>query len=56
MVNVRQVSDEARRAIADFRSEDGPAQGMFADMRVTLGQATGVTTEQFIASQWGKQG
>lgn len=34
-VNVKQVSEEARRALADFRSKDGPAQGLLADMRLT---------------------
>jgi phospholipid/cholesterol/gamma-HCH transport system substrate-binding protein len=45
MANVKQVSDEARRAIADFRSNDGPAQGLFADMRVTLTQAREATAD-----------
>lgn len=39
MANVREVSLEARRAVSDFRSKDGPAQGLMSDMRVTLGQA-----------------
>lgn len=39
MANVRDVTDEARRAITDFRSDDGPAQGLFADVRATLSQA-----------------
>jgi hypothetical protein len=43
MTNVRDVSTEARRAIADFRSSDGPAQGLMADMRVTLTQAREAT-------------
>lgn len=45
MANVRQVSDEARLAISDFRSKDGPAQGLFADMRVTLTQAREATAD-----------
>ena len=35
------VADEARRAISDFRSKDGPGPGLFADMRLTLTQARG---------------
>jgi phospholipid/cholesterol/gamma-HCH transport system substrate-binding protein len=38
MSNVREVSAETRRAIADFRSKDGPAQGLLGEMRVTIGQ------------------
>jgi phospholipid/cholesterol/gamma-HCH transport system substrate-binding protein len=45
MANVREVSDEARRAIADFRSEDGPAHGLFAEMRLTLSQAREATAD-----------
>jgi phospholipid/cholesterol/gamma-HCH transport system substrate-binding protein len=45
MENMRQVSTEARRAIADFRSKDGPAQGLFADMRVTLAQTREATAD-----------
>jgi phospholipid/cholesterol/gamma-HCH transport system substrate-binding protein len=45
MANVRQVSDEARRAISEFRSKDGPAQGLVADMRVTLTQAREATAD-----------
>ena len=45
MANVREVSAEARRAIADFRSKDGPAQGLMADMRVTLVQAREATAD-----------
>ena len=41
--NVRQVTEEARHAIGEFRSKDGPAQGLFADMRMTLGQAREAT-------------
>jgi phospholipid/cholesterol/gamma-HCH transport system substrate-binding protein len=39
MVNIKEVSAEARRALADFRSKEGPAQGLMADMRVTLTEA-----------------
>ena len=45
MANVRQVTEEARHAIVDFRSKDGPAQGLFADMRMTLGQAREATAD-----------
>jgi phospholipid/cholesterol/gamma-HCH transport system substrate-binding protein len=43
MENVKQVTDETRRAVADFRSSDGPAQGLMSDMRVTLDQAREAT-------------
>jgi hypothetical protein len=39
------VSTEARRAIADFRSKDGPAQGLMSDMRVTVTQAREATAD-----------
>ena len=46
MTNLRQVSDEARRAIADVRSQtSGPAQGLMADMRSTLAQAREATAD-----------
>ncbi len=45
MENVKEVSVEARRAIADFRSKDGPAQGLMADMRITLSQAREATAD-----------
>jgi phospholipid/cholesterol/gamma-HCH transport system substrate-binding protein len=45
MANVKDVSEEARSAIADFRSKDGPASGLFADMRVTLNQAREATAD-----------
>ena len=45
MANVKLVSDEARRAISDFRSKDGPAQGLLGDMRVTLLQAREATAD-----------
>lgn len=35
---------------------DALAAGLSSAYRVTIGQATGVTTEEFIAGQWGKQG
>jgi phospholipid/cholesterol/gamma-HCH transport system substrate-binding protein len=38
MANVREVSDEARRAISDFRSKEGPAQGLMGDMRAMLSE------------------
>ena len=43
--NVKGVSNEARGAIADFRAKDGPAQGLMADMRVTLSQAREATAD-----------
>jgi phospholipid/cholesterol/gamma-HCH transport system substrate-binding protein len=45
MTNFRQVSEEARGAIADLRSPDGPAMGLMADMRATLVQAREATTD-----------
>jgi phospholipid/cholesterol/gamma-HCH transport system substrate-binding protein len=45
MANLHQVSDEARKAIVDFRSKDSPAQGLLADMRTTLGQAREATAD-----------
>jgi phospholipid/cholesterol/gamma-HCH transport system substrate-binding protein len=52
MENVKNASNEARGAIAeargavaDFRSKDGPAQGLMADMRVTLAQAREATAD-----------
>ena len=45
MVNVREVSADAKRAISDFRSKDGAAQGLMGDMRVTLGQTREVVSD-----------
>jgi phospholipid/cholesterol/gamma-HCH transport system substrate-binding protein len=45
MENVKEVSAEARRALADFRSKDGAAQGLMANMRVTLSQAREATAD-----------
>jgi len=46
MANLRQVSEEARRAIADVRTQtSGPAQGLMADMRSTLVQAREATAD-----------
>ena len=45
MANLHQVSDEARRAIVDFRSKDGPAQGLLADLRTTISQAREATAD-----------
>src|SRR5205085_3104585 len=45
MANMRDVSTEARRAISDFRSKDGPAQGLLADVRVTVNQAREATAD-----------
>jgi phospholipid/cholesterol/gamma-HCH transport system substrate-binding protein len=40
-----EVSDQARRAVVDFRSKDGPAQGLLADMRTTIGQTREATAD-----------
>jgi phospholipid/cholesterol/gamma-HCH transport system substrate-binding protein len=45
MANLQQVSDEARRAIVDFRSKEGPAQGLLGDMRITITQAREATAD-----------
>jgi phospholipid/cholesterol/gamma-HCH transport system substrate-binding protein len=45
MANVKDVSEEARRALADFRAKDGPTQGLLSDMRVTLTQAREATAD-----------
>jgi phospholipid/cholesterol/gamma-HCH transport system substrate-binding protein len=45
MTNVRQVTEETRRAIAEFRSPDGATQGLMSDMRVTLMQAREATAD-----------
>jgi phospholipid/cholesterol/gamma-HCH transport system substrate-binding protein len=45
MQSVRRVTDEAREAIADFRSPDGATQGLMADMQVTLSQAREATAD-----------
>ncbi len=45
LANLHQVSDEARRAIVDVRSKDGPAQGLLADMRTTVSQAREATAD-----------
>ncbi len=37
--NVREASEEARRAMTDFRSKDGPVQGVASDLRQTLANA-----------------
>jgi phospholipid/cholesterol/gamma-HCH transport system substrate-binding protein len=39
VANMKEVTADARRAISDFRSKDGPAQGLMADMRITVTQA-----------------
>jgi len=44
MENVQQVSADARGAISDLRSQSGPAQGLMADMRVTLNHAREATS------------
>jgi phospholipid/cholesterol/gamma-HCH transport system substrate-binding protein len=43
--NVREVTTEARRALADFRSSDSPAQGLMSDMRLTVTQAREATAD-----------
>jgi phospholipid/cholesterol/gamma-HCH transport system substrate-binding protein len=45
MANLRGASDEAHRAVIDFRAKDGPAQGLLTDMRTTLGQAREATAD-----------
>jgi phospholipid/cholesterol/gamma-HCH transport system substrate-binding protein len=45
MVNVRELSAEAKGAIADFRSPDGPTNGLMTDMRMTLAQAREATAD-----------
>jgi len=45
MVNVREVTEEARRGIADLRSDGGPASGLLTDMRMTLSHAREVTAD-----------
>ena len=45
MVNVREVTEEARRGIADLRSDGGPASGLLTDMRTTLSNAREVTAD-----------
>jgi len=45
MANVRDVTWEARRAIAEFRSWDGAAQGLMADMQMTLTHAREATSD-----------
>jgi hypothetical protein len=39
VTNMKEVTADARLALSDFRSKDGPAQGLMADMRVTVTQA-----------------
>jgi phospholipid/cholesterol/gamma-HCH transport system substrate-binding protein len=39
VANMKDVTADARRALADFRSKEGPAQGLMADMRITVSQA-----------------
>jgi phospholipid/cholesterol/gamma-HCH transport system substrate-binding protein len=45
MVNVREVSAQAKLAIADFRSPEGPTNGLMSDMRLTLAQAREATAD-----------
>jgi outer membrane protein OmpA-like peptidoglycan-associated protein len=45
MVNIRAVSAEAKEAIADFRSPEGPTNGLMSDMRLTLAQAREATAD-----------
>ena len=39
MANVRQATEEARNALADLRSDDGPVKGLTADVQQTLATA-----------------
>jgi len=45
MVNVRELSAQAKDAIADFRSPDSPTNGLMTDMRMTLAQAREATAD-----------
>jgi phospholipid/cholesterol/gamma-HCH transport system substrate-binding protein len=45
MANVRELSAEAKSAIADFRSPNGPTNGLMSDMRLTLAQAREATAD-----------
>jgi phospholipid/cholesterol/gamma-HCH transport system substrate-binding protein len=36
LANVREASEQARQAVADFRGEGGPAKGLTADLQQTL--------------------
>jgi len=44
-VNVRELSAQAKDAIADFRSPDSPTNGLMTDMRMTLAQAREATAD-----------
>jgi phospholipid/cholesterol/gamma-HCH transport system substrate-binding protein len=45
MGNVRELSAQAKDAIADFRSPNGPTNGLMTDMRTTLTQAREATAD-----------
>jgi phospholipid/cholesterol/gamma-HCH transport system substrate-binding protein len=45
MANVKAVTEETRRAIADVRSAGAPAQGLMSDMRNTLAQTREATAD-----------
>lgn len=45
MANVKDVSAQAKEAIADFRSPNGPTNGLMNDMRTTLTQAREATAD-----------
>jgi phospholipid/cholesterol/gamma-HCH transport system substrate-binding protein len=43
MDNIRELSGDARRALADFTGPDGPTQGMMGDVRVAMREAREAT-------------
>jgi phospholipid/cholesterol/gamma-HCH transport system substrate-binding protein len=45
MVNVRELSAQAKDAIADFRSPDSPTNSLMSDMRMTLAEAREATAD-----------
>lgn len=45
MANFDKVSEDARRALADFQSPNGPAMGLLGDMRATVSQAREATSD-----------
>ena len=45
MANLRQATEDARTAIADFRGEDGPVRGLTGDLQQTLASARDAMTD-----------
>jgi phospholipid/cholesterol/gamma-HCH transport system substrate-binding protein len=39
VANLREAAEQAKQAVNDFRGKDGPAQGLTADLRQTIGYA-----------------